>query len=84
MCIRDRIYFHQKVYHTILEALKEYFLSHTEINVAAFRDLLGTSRKYAIALLEHFDQRKITRRIGDNRISNILPMNDKHGKEEEE
>jgi len=69
--INEEIYFHQKVYHTILEALKEYFLSHTEINVAAFRDLLGTSRKYAIALLEHFDQRKITRRIGDNRISNI-------------
>ena len=33
--------------------------------IASVRDELGTSRKYAQALLEHLDGAKITRRIGD-------------------
>jgi selenocysteine-specific elongation factor len=32
------------------------------------RDLLDTSRKYAIALLEHLDERRLTRRVGDDRV----------------
>ena len=35
--------------------------------VAEARDLLGTSRKYTLALLETMDERKITRRSGDER-----------------
>jgi selenocysteine-specific elongation factor len=38
------------------------------VTVAQFRDRFGSSRKYALALLEHLDERKITRRIGDARI----------------
>jgi selenocysteine-specific elongation factor len=38
------------------------------ITVSAFREQLGTSRKYALPLLEHFDQRGITRRDGDRRF----------------
>ncbi|MHB8621488.1 MAG: SelB domain-containing protein, partial [Chloroflexota bacterium] len=38
------------------------------ITVAQFRDLFQTSRKYALAFLEHLDERKITRRLGDERI----------------
>jgi selenocysteine-specific elongation factor len=33
--------------------------------IASVRDELGTSRKYAQALLEHLDGAKVTRRIGD-------------------
>jgi len=36
--------------------------------LADVRDLLGTSRKYAQALLEHLDEEKITRRVGDERV----------------
>lgn len=36
--------------------------------VAQFRDLTGSSRKYALPLLEHFDSEKFTRRLGDERI----------------
>ena len=35
--------------------------------VAEVRDLLGTSRKYTLALLEHLDDEKVTRRLGDER-----------------
>lgn len=38
------------------------------LSVAQFRDQFGSSRKYALALLEHLDERKITRRVGDARV----------------
>lgn len=38
------------------------------ITVSAFRESLGTSRKFALPLLEHFDRTGVTRRDGDLRI----------------
>ncbi|MDG2307959.1 MAG: selenocysteine-specific translation elongation factor [Candidatus Binatia bacterium] len=38
-----------------------------EITVADYRTALSASRKYALALLEHFDQSGITIRVGDSR-----------------
>ena len=38
------------------------------MTVSAFRERLGTSRKYAVPLLEYFDQRGVTRRQGDLRF----------------
>lgn len=35
---------------------------------AAFRDATGSSRKYAIPLLEYFDSIHFTRRVGDERV----------------
>ncbi|MFI5120753.1 MAG: selenocysteine-specific translation elongation factor [Thermoanaerobaculia bacterium] len=37
------------------------------LSVAGFRDLLGLTRKSLIPLLEYFDARKLTRRLGDVR-----------------
>jgi selenocysteine-specific elongation factor len=34
-------------------------------SIATLRDELGTSRKYAQAVLEHLDRTKVTRRDGD-------------------
>lgn len=42
--------------------------AHGAITVAEVRDLLGTSRKFALALLEHLDDEKVTRRLGDQRV----------------
>ncbi len=39
-----------------------------EVTVAQLRDALGTSRKFALALLEYFDGIRLTRRLGDRRI----------------
>ncbi len=39
-----------------------------EITPAEFRELTGLSRKYMIPLLEYFDSKKLTIRIGDKRI----------------
>jgi selenocysteine-specific elongation factor len=38
------------------------------VDVAAFKDRYGISRKYAIPLLEYLDRERITRRSGDARI----------------
>jgi selenocysteine-specific elongation factor len=39
-----------------------------ELTMAAFRDLVGTSRKYAVPLLEWFDANGVTLRTGDVRV----------------
>ena len=41
---------------------------HGNLTLAQFRDHFGSSRKYAQAVLEYFDQQRITRRVGDARV----------------
>lgn len=43
-------------------------LRGTLIDVAAFKQLTGLSRKYAIPLLEYLDRMRITRKQGDRRL----------------
>ena len=38
------------------------------VTIAALRDELGTSRKFAQALLEHLDAARVTLRRGDERV----------------
>lgn len=47
--------------------LKQYLTDKGEISAASFRDLIGSSRKYTIPLLEYFDREGVTLRIGDVR-----------------
>ena len=49
------------------QLLQEFLLSHGTVTVAEARDLLGTSRRYCVPLLEFFDQARKTRRLGDKR-----------------
>jgi selenocysteine-specific elongation factor len=39
------------------------------LTVSALRERLGTSRKYAVPLVEHLDERRLTRRVGDVRVA---------------
>jgi len=47
---------------------REHLRSQGKITVAEFRDMLGTSRKYALPFLEWMDEQKITHRSGDERL----------------
>jgi len=38
------------------------------LGIAAFKDLTGVTRKYAIPLLEYLDRERVTRRAGDERV----------------
>ncbi len=55
-------------YEELTGKIVAYLREHGRINAAQTRDLLGTSRKYAIALLEHLDEKRTTRRVGDDRV----------------
>ncbi|MDQ2993069.1 MAG: selenocysteine-specific translation elongation factor [Candidatus Eremiobacteraeota bacterium] len=48
--------------------LEAAFAAEPRMTMAAFRDLIGTSRKYAVPLLEWFDAHGITVRVGDDRV----------------
>lgn len=50
--------------------LSDYFGQKQELSLADFRDLLNTTRKYALPLLEYYDKIRFTRRVGDIRVKN--------------
>jgi selenocysteine-specific elongation factor len=50
------------------QVLINYLQRNQKIELAEYRDLLDSSRKYALALLDYFDQQKITKRQGNQRI----------------
>ena len=64
----EELYFHKPT----LDALKEKLVAHLdnegEIDMPAFKNLTGLSRKFSIPLLEYFDKTRITMRVGDKRI----------------
>jgi selenocysteine-specific elongation factor len=65
--INDSLYLAASVYKKMIEALKDFFGEKQEMTVAEFRDLLNTTRKYALPFLEYLDSNKITLRVGDVR-----------------
>jgi len=50
------------------ERLRRYFENEKELSLATARDLLGTSRKYALPLIEYYDRIRFTVRVGDMRV----------------
>ena len=64
----DAYYIDKKVYENVKKDLLEYLNKNKEITVAQFRDITKSNRKIAIAMLEHFDRNRITKRIEDKRI----------------
>jgi len=48
--------------------VEQFLRANKQMTMAQFRDLIGTSRKYAVPLLEWFDARGITVRSGDYRM----------------
>jgi selenocysteine-specific elongation factor len=65
--IATDLYFSRAAADAARARLVEYLKTHDEITAATFRDLLGASRKFAIALLDHFDHIGVTTRVGDTR-----------------
>ncbi len=66
--IGDNVLFSAAGYHEMTERLVAHLREHTNLAASEARDLLGTSRKYALALLEDLDSRGITKRLGDVRV----------------
>ncbi|MBM7855901.1 selenocysteine-specific elongation factor [Desulfohalotomaculum tongense] len=66
--VADDIYFHRDTLKQAQEKVIQYLKENNSISIAETRDLLQTSRKYALPLLEYFDRERITRRTGDDRV----------------
>lgn len=66
--IDENLLYTRQAYDRLITSILEEIDRKGEINVAAMRDLFGTSRKYAIPLLERLDEQKVTRRVGDVRV----------------
>ena len=58
---------HKDIWQTALEALQALCAAEGTVTLAALRDALGTTRKYALLFLEACDRRRITVREGDLR-----------------
>ena len=58
------LFFHKSAITQARSLLRENFKGNDEISVSAFRELLGTTRRYALALLLHFDETGHTERVG--------------------
>jgi selenocysteine-specific elongation factor len=61
--------FHSEALKKATETITRHLREHGRITVAEARDLLGSSRKYLVPLLEHMDKAGYTIRQGDYRIA---------------
>jgi selenocysteine-specific elongation factor len=60
--------FHRSALEGLRETLRKFKAERgAKLDVSAFKDLTGVSRKYAIPLLEYLDLHRVTRRAGDAR-----------------
>lgn len=62
------IFYSAEALNILRDKLVCYLRDNAEITPPAYRDLTGLSRKYLIPLLEFFDGKKITLRVGDKRV----------------
>jgi selenocysteine-specific elongation factor len=66
--VSDGVVFSAAAYEEMVNKVTAYARTKGKVTLAEVRDMFGTSRKYAQALLEYMDEKKITRRVGDERI----------------
>jgi selenocysteine-specific elongation factor len=62
------VLFLPQTYEDMVARVRSYIDKEGSITLAQVRDLFGTSRKYAQALLEHLDEMDVTKRVGDVRV----------------
>ncbi len=70
----DAVLFLRESYDEALSRLVAYLREHGKMTAAEARDVLGTTRKYILPLLEHMDERRITRRVGDERVAGLAGL----------
>jgi selenocysteine-specific elongation factor len=66
--LSDAVLLERVAYVEALRRVVEHLRAHEALTVADARDLLGTTRKYMLALFEHTDERRYTLRRGDDRV----------------
>ena len=65
--LEKKFVFHVEAMEKAEKLLREYLGKNGKITVSDFRQLIGTSRKYALPILAYFDRKQVTRREGEYR-----------------
>lgn len=68
MKVSDSVVFAASAYNEMVSKITARIKSRGKITLAEVRDLFNTSRRYAQDRLEHLDEKKVTRRVGDERV----------------
>ena len=66
--VGDDVAFTKAAYETAVAMVRELISDSGSITVAQLRDRMGASRRPVLALLEHLDSERVTRRVGDARV----------------
>ena len=64
---KEDLYFHAQAVDELKNRLVAFLKSHGEITTPQFKEMTGASRKYVIPLIEYFDSKNVTLRVGDSR-----------------
>lgn len=65
--MKQDLYFHAEVVDNLKNELIDFLSVNKEITTPQFKDMTKVSRKYAIPLIEYFDSKGVTIRVGDIR-----------------
>jgi selenocysteine-specific elongation factor len=66
--VSPEVVFLRQTYDDAVARVRDLIRQQGQVTAAQVRDTFGTTRKYALALLEHLDATGVTRRIGDTRV----------------
>ena len=66
--LSDEVAFTKEAYESAIAIVKEIVSNSGSVTVAQLRDRMGASRRPVLALLEHLDAQRVTRRVGDARV----------------
>ncbi len=66
--VKEGLYYHTPALEEIQRRLVEYLQAHQRMGAPQFKEITGLSRKYIIPLLEYFDSKGLTMRLGDERV----------------
>ncbi|MEN8246547.1 MAG: selenocysteine-specific translation elongation factor [Thermodesulfobacteriota bacterium] len=64
---KEELFFHVEPYEGLKKRLVDFLTANEEITTPQFKEMTGVSRKYIIPLLEYFDAKNVTIRVGDSR-----------------
>jgi selenocysteine-specific elongation factor len=65
--VKEELYFYGEAVSDLKKRLIEFFKKNEEITTPQFKEMTGVSRKYLIPLIEYFDSKNVTIRVGDSR-----------------
>lgn len=65
--LTPQICWYKDVYERVCRVVKDHYAEHETLTLGELRDLLDSSRKYTLAVLEYYDKNRITKKDGDLR-----------------